>query len=68
MAWSVSYLFMSFITPLPWVKRTFIGEISNGNDANVKTEDEMKAEKVATFFNKDFFSHDMLEQTETIDE
>lgn len=64
MAWSVSYLFMSFITPLPWVNRSYIGEISNGNDANddvKKTEADAKADRVAAFFNKDFFSKKMLE-------
>ena len=25
MAWSIAYLFESFITPLPWVKRSFVG-------------------------------------------
>ena len=28
MAWSVAYLFQSFITPLPWVKHSFLGKIS----------------------------------------
>ena len=36
MAWSVAYLFNSFITPLPWVKRSFIGR---SDDFDAKTMD-----------------------------
>ena len=37
MAWSVAYLFNSFVTPLPWVKRSFIGQ---SDDLDVSTMDE----------------------------
>ena len=37
MAWSVAYLFNSFITPLPWVKRSFIGR---SDDFDASTMDE----------------------------
>jgi len=56
MAWSVAYLFMSFITPLPWVKRSFIGKVSGQDDDDSAGEEDEKQKQVAAFFNKDFFS------------
>ena len=58
MAWSVAYLFQSFITPLPWVKHSFL---STPSDKSSETQ-------ISAFFNKDFFSHNMLEKTESIDD
>ncbi len=60
MAWSMAYLFMSFITPLPWVK-TSIVEIDNKKETNGQ-------ELATNFFNKDFFSKKMLESTDNIEE
>lgn len=66
MAWSVAYLFNSFITPLPWVKRSFIGR-SDDFDAS-EMDEETKQNQAASFFNKDFFSKKMLEETDSISE
>jgi SNF family Na+-dependent transporter len=60
MAWSMAYLFMSFITPLPWVKTTILTS---------EERSKSSGEELATsFFNKDFFSKKMLESTDNIEE
>ena len=57
MAWSVAYLFMSFITPLPWVKKSFIGRPDDFKESDVDADDlESKKLQAAAFFNKDFFA------------
>ena len=66
MAWSVAYLFNSFITPLPWVKRSFIGRSDDFDPSTM--DEETKQNQAAAFFNKDFFSKKMLEETDSIDE
>lgn len=58
----MAYLFMSFVTPLPWVKQTFIGGALD--DKKEPTGEEL----ASTFFNKDFFSKKMLESTDSINE
>lgn len=66
MAWSIAYLFESFITPLPWVKRSFIGR---PDDFHSSTHDATTAKHKATsFFNKDFFAKTMLQETDSIAE
>lgn len=69
MAWSVAYLFMSFITPLPWVKRSFL---TGPDGLNSSETEELSLEErkiqATTFFNKDFFSKEMLNVTESIGE
>ena len=60
MAWSMAYLFMSFITPLPWVKTSIV---------DIDDKKESNGQELATnFFNKDFFSKKMLESTDNIEE
>lgn len=69
MAWSVAYLFMSFITPLPWVKKSFIGRPDDFKESDVDADDlESKKLQAAAFFNKDFFAEKMLHQTDSINE
>lgn len=66
MAWSIAYLFESFITPLPWVKKSFIGR---PDDFHHTTHDiTSKKHQAASFFNKDFFAKTMLEETADISE
>lgn len=66
MAWSIAYLFESFITPLPWVKRSFVGR---PDDYHPRTHDADSVKNTATsFFNKDFFAKTMLKETDSIDD
>ena len=66
MAWSVAYLFRSFETPLPWVKRSFL------NLDEMPTVDENslleKPETPESPFNEAFFSETMLQSTADISE
>ena len=66
MAWSVAYLFMSFITPLPWVQKSYIGR---PDDFDPEIHDATSSKNsAASFFNKDFFSKKMLNETDDIGE
>ena len=62
MAWSVAYLMMSFDTPLPWVRKSFIGRPDDmeGVDHKSLSEEDKKLMQATSFFNKDFFSKEML--------
>lgn len=68
LAWSVAYLYMSFITPLPWDKRGILDISKERLKAAEESNEEYKQKLVTTFFNKDFFSKEMLEQTANISE
>ena len=46
MAWSVAYLFNSFLTPLPWVKRSFVArpddfEHEDLDDADIEQQKKL---------------------------
>jgi len=54
MAWSFSYMFSSFVSPLPWVKEG-------------KTDVLTKEEEDANLWNEDYFYKEVLQMSEGID-
>ena len=60
MAWSVAYLFMSFQTPLPWIKKQNFLVTEFGEDDNVM---ELRSDSP---FNEAYFADEILQRTESI--
>jgi len=64
MAWSVSYFFLSFQTPLPWKKTTNFLDVA----VDPLESEESSADLANEFFNEAFFSDKLLQKTSSISE
>ena len=60
MAWTFSYLFYSFDTPLPWRNEVYINALNEGTIAN------MTEEAKEQFWSANFFDEILLKRSESI--